>query len=212
MALDSLVETVGSLGYAAALPGSARDEARDDAAGRLRLRVLVAVALTVPLVLLAMVPRLQFAGWEWLAFALATPVVLWAGWPFQRAAAMNARHLSATMDTLISIGTLTAWAWSTIGLLLGLEEHTYFEVAAVITTLVLVGRYLETRARRRSRAAIRALPSSARRKRGCCARAARSSSRSPSSPSAISSPSGPGSAWPPTGSSWRVPRRSTGRC
>jgi Cu+-exporting ATPase len=104
-----------------------------------------------------MVPQLQFRGWEWLAFALATPVVLWAGWPFQRAAAMNARHLSATMDTLISLGTLAAWGWSTVGLVAGLEEHTYFEVGAVITTLVLVGRYLETRARRRSRAAVRAL-------------------------------------------------------
>jgi P-type Cu+ transporter len=155
--VDELIETVASLGYGAALPGEAPDETREDAAARLRLRVLVAVALTVPLLLLAMVPQLQFRGWEWLAFALATPIVLWAGWPFQRAAAMNARHFSATMDTLISIGTLAAWGWSTISLVVGLEEHTYFEVSAAITTLVLVGRYLETRARRRSRAAIRAL-------------------------------------------------------
>ena len=113
--------------------------------------------LTAPLAMLAMVPPLQFGGWEWVAFALATPVVLWAGWPFHRAAAQNARHFAATMDTLISVGTLAAWAWSTVVLLGGIDAHTYFEVGAVITTLILLGRYLEARARRRSGEAIRAL-------------------------------------------------------
>ena len=78
-------------------------------------RLVVAAALSVPLALLAMVPPLQFDGWEWLALALATPVVWWAGWPFHRAAALNARHGAATMDTLISIGTLAAWTWSVVG-------------------------------------------------------------------------------------------------
>ena len=77
----------------------------------------MAVALTAPLVVLAMVMPLQFAGWEWLAFALATPVVFWAGFDFHRAAVLNARHGAATMDTLISIGTLAAWAWSVVALL-----------------------------------------------------------------------------------------------
>jgi Cu+-exporting ATPase len=121
------------------------------------VRLLVAAALTAPLTALAMIPPLQFEGWEWVAFALATPVVLWAGFGFHRAAALNARHLAATMDTLISIGTLAAWAWSVVALVLLDDAHTYFEVAAVITTLILVGRYLEARARRRSSAAIRAL-------------------------------------------------------
>ena len=104
-----------------------------------------------------MVTPLQFDGWEWVAFALSTPVVLWAGWPFHRAAFVNARHGAATMDTLISVGTLAAWGWSTVVLVGGLDADTYFEVGAVITTLILLGRYLEARARRRSGEAIRAL-------------------------------------------------------
>jgi Cu+-exporting ATPase len=111
----------------------------------------------VPLAVLAMVPQAQFDGWEWVSLLLATPVVFWSGWPFHRAAAANARHLVATMDTLISIGTIAAWTWSTVVLLGGIAEDTYFEVAAVITALILLGRYFEARAKRRSGAAIRAL-------------------------------------------------------
>ena len=117
----------------------------------------MSLALTVPLLLLAMVPPLQFAGWEWVAFALSTPIVLWAGFPFHRAAAMNARHLTATMDTLVSLGTLAAWGWSLVVLVAGLDADVYFEVAGVTTTLILLGRFLEARARRSSGAAIRAL-------------------------------------------------------
>ena len=102
-------------------------------------------------------PHSSSTGGEWLALALATPVVWWAGWPFHRAAALNARHGAVTMDTLISIGTLAAWTWSVVGLLALDDAHTYFEVGAVITTLILLGRFLETGARRRSGAAIRAL-------------------------------------------------------
>ena len=153
--IDDLLAAVEAVGYRAGLPGDAAATA--DAARSLFLRLLVAAALSAPLALLAMVAPLRFGGWEWLAFALSTPVVLWAGWPFHRAAAQNARHLAATMDTLISVGTLAAWGWSTVVLLGGIEAHTYFEVGAVITTLILLGRYLEARARRRSGEAIRAL-------------------------------------------------------
>ena len=155
VALADLVGAVEAAGYHARLAGD-EGEAEDRAAA-LRTRLLAAAALTAPLTALAMIPPLQFQGWEWAAFALATPVVLWAGFGFHRAAVLNARHLSATMDTLVSIGTLAAWAWSVVALLVLDDADTYFEVAAVITTLILLGRYLEARARRRSSAAIRAL-------------------------------------------------------
>ena len=155
--LEQLIHTVESIGYGAALPGARAGEA-DAGLRMIRHRLVGATALSLPLALLQLVPPLQaFRGWEWVVFALATPVVLWAGWPFHRAAALNLRHHAATMDTLISIGTLATWVWSTIVLLDFLGEHLYFEVGAITTTLVLLGRYLETGARRRSSAAIRAL-------------------------------------------------------
>ncbi len=150
-----LIAAVESAGYHAALPSAIASDI--DPTRSLRDRLVVAVALSVPLALLAMVSPLQFAGWEWVAFVLSTPVVFWAGWPFHRAAVQNARHGAATMDTLISIGTLAAWTWSTAVLIGGIRAHTYFEVAGVITTLILLGRYFEVRARRRSGDAIRAL-------------------------------------------------------
>ena len=152
--IGELIKAVEAAGYGAHLHSDAGDA---DGSGLLLKRLLVGAVLTAPLVLLAMVAPVQFSDWEWVAFALATPVVFWAGWPFHRAAALNARHLAATMDTLISIGTLAAWTWSTVVLLAFPDDHTYFEVAAVITTLILLGRYLEVRARRSSSAAIRAL-------------------------------------------------------
>jgi P-type Cu+ transporter len=155
VAVDDLIRAVEASGYGASV--AARAEADETRARVLRTRLVVAAALSAPLTLLALVSPLQFGGWEWLAVALATPVVLWSGWPFHRAAALNARHLNATMDTLISIGTLAAWGWSTTVAAAGLGEPTYFEVGAVTTTLVLLGRYIEARARRRSSAAIRAL-------------------------------------------------------
>jgi Cu+-exporting ATPase len=120
-------------------------------------RLVVAIAFSVPLVLLAMVPPLQFTGWEWVALVLATPVVFWSGAQFHRAALLNARHGAATMDTLVSLGTLAAWTWSTVVLFGGLDADSYFEVSAVITALILLGRFFEARAKRRSGAAIRAL-------------------------------------------------------
>ena len=159
--LERLIRTIEAIGYGAALPRAAADvtQARepDDALRMLRRRLVGAAVLTVPLTLLQLVPQLQFPGWEWLALGLATPVVLWAGWPFHRATALNLRHGAATMDTLISIGTLAAWAWSATVVAAFPGEHMYFEVGAVTTTLILLGRFLEARARRRSSAAIRVL-------------------------------------------------------
>jgi Cu+-exporting ATPase len=153
--VDDLIGAVEAVGYHAALPQE--PTADDDPARPYRPRLVVAALLSVPLALLAMVPALQFSGWEWVSLALATPVVFWAGWPFHRAAFANARHLVATMDTLISVGTLAAWGWSTVVLVAGVNEHTYFETAGVITALILLGRYFEARAKRRSGEAIRKL-------------------------------------------------------
>jgi P-type Cu+ transporter len=151
--IDDLLRAVESAGYQASL--TREDDA--DAVDPIRRRLTLAVALTAPLVVLAMTPLLQFDGWEWVALVLATPVVFWSGLGFHRGAALNLRHANATMDTLISLGTLAAWTWSAVVVFAGLDADTYFEVAAVITTLILVGRFLETRARRRSGEAIRAL-------------------------------------------------------
>ena len=147
-----LAAAVEAAGYHALLP--AHPEPPADDSGRRRL--IAAAALSVPVAAIAMLPPLQFAGWEWVAFALTTPVVLWAGLPFHRAAWRSLRHGTATMDTLVSIGTLAAWAWSTAALVRG-DGELYFEVAAVVTTLILAGRYLEGRAKRRAGAALRAL-------------------------------------------------------
>ena len=155
VSLEDLIGAVEAAGYHASLPEEALGE--DDPAAPYRWRLIVAVVLSVPLALLAMIPALQFSGWEWVSLVLATPVVFWSGWPFHRAAAVNARHLGATMDTLISIGTLAAWGWSTVVLLAGVNEDTYFETAGVITALILLGRYFEARAKRRSGEAIRKL-------------------------------------------------------
>jgi Cu+-exporting ATPase len=154
--LEDLVRAVESIGYGAALPHEA-ETAEEDPTRALRLRLAVAALLSAPLAVIAMIPAFHFDGWEWVAMGLAAPVVLWAGWPFHRAAALNLRHGAATMDTLISIGTLAALAWSIVALTAFEDADTYFEVGAVITTLILLGRFFEARARRRAGAAIRAL-------------------------------------------------------
>jgi Cu+-exporting ATPase len=153
VSVDDLFRAVESAGYRASTGARSEPDLRDTTAARL----LVAAGLTVPLVVLAMVGPLQFIGWEWVALALATPVVFWAGWSFHAAAARNLRHRLVTMDTLISLGTLVAWTWSVVVLLALEDADTYFEVAAVITTLILLGRFFESRARRRSGEAVRAL-------------------------------------------------------
>jgi P-type Cu+ transporter len=141
----------------------------------LRRRLLVSLALAIPVVVLAMVPALQFRNWQWLSLALASPVAVWGAWPFHRAALVNARHGAATMDTLISVGVAAAYLWSLYALFVGTAgqsgmrmsftwlasgsgaDATYLEVASGVTALVLLGRYLEARAKRRSGVALRAL-------------------------------------------------------
>jgi P-type Cu+ transporter len=150
--LDDLVRAVESSGYGASLT-----RAESERGASLGLRLAVAAVLTVPLALIAMVPPFGFDGWQWAALALATPVWAWAGWPFHRAALKNLRHGAATMDTLISLGTTAAYMWSLVALLALDDAEVYFEVAGVITTLILLGRWLEAGARRRSGAALKAL-------------------------------------------------------
>ena len=175
---DDLVAAVEDTGYSATLPArvdepSAPEES--DATRTWRRRLLVSAALSVPVVLLSMVPALQFDYWQWLALALATPVAVWGAWPFHRAALTNLRHRAATMDTLISVGVVAAYLWSLWALLFtdagapGMkmtvsllsngrnEPHLYLEVAAAVTTFILAGRYFEARAKRRAGAALRAL-------------------------------------------------------
>jgi len=149
-----LVEAVEKIGYhAQPKDAGGHDHERDAAPAAL----VVALALSLPLVLMAMAAPLRFAGWEWLSLALATPVVFWSGAQFHRAALLSARHGAATMDTLVSLGTLAAWTWSTVVLLAGIDADIYYEAAAVITALILLGRFFEQRAKRRAGAAIRAL-------------------------------------------------------
>jgi Cu+-exporting ATPase len=152
VALEDLVAAVEGAGYGASLT-----RAEGERGSRLGLRLAVAAGLTLPVALIAMVPPLGFDGWEWVALALTTPVWAWAGWPFHRAALKNLRHRGATMDTLISLGTTAAYVWSLVALLALEDAEVYFEVVSVITTLILLGRWLESRARRRSGAALRAL-------------------------------------------------------
>jgi Cu+-exporting ATPase len=142
----ALIETVEATGYTARLPGPVEA----DAAASLRIRLLVSVALAVPVVALAMIPALRFPGWQWVALAFTAPVVFYGGWPFHVAAWTNLRHRAATMDTLISVGTLAAFGASLFG-------ESYLEVSAVVTVFILAGRFFEARARRRAGAALRAL-------------------------------------------------------
>jgi len=153
LSVDDLTAVVEAAGYSARLPEPEVPEETP------RNRLLLSAGLTVPLIALAMVPAWQFPGWAWVALALAAPVVTWGAWPFHRAAAANLRHVTATMDTLISLGVVASVAWSLYALVFGMAGHhqLYFEVAAAITTFILAGRYFETRAKRRAGAALRAL-------------------------------------------------------
>ena len=173
---QSLVTEVKKAGYTAVLPQQREESAANDPElASLRRRVLASLVLATPVIALAMIPALQFRGWQWASLALAAPVVLWAGWPFHAAAWANLKHGTATMDTLISIGTLSAFVWSLYALFLGTAGNPhahhhfqltatrsgggniYLEVAAGVTLFVLAGRYFEKRAKRRAGAALRAL-------------------------------------------------------
>jgi Cu+-exporting ATPase len=178
MNVQEVIAEVERTGYTAALPASApsRGEDADPELTGLRQRLIGSVVLAVPVIVLAMVPAFQFTYWQWLSLVLAAPVVLWGGWPFHRAAAVNARHGAATMDTLVSLGTLAAFAWSLYALLLGTagmpgmthgfsftvtssdgSGNIYLEVASGVTMFVLAGRYFEKRSKRRAGDALRAL-------------------------------------------------------
>jgi P-type Cu+ transporter len=178
-----LISVVEQAGYTATLPSMSADEAAEEAreaddageAATLRQRLLVSLLLAGPVVVLAMMPVLQFRNWQWASLALASPVAVWGAWPFHRAALVNARHGAATMDTLISVGVAAAYLWSLYALFFGAAgrpgtrmgftwlalgsgaDATYLEVASGVTALILLGRYLEVRAKRRSGAALRAL-------------------------------------------------------
>jgi Cu+-exporting ATPase len=179
----ALVAEVEAAGYSARLPHTPTDT-RDgtdeppveDPTAALRRRLLVSAALTVPVLAMAMVSALQFDHWQWLSLALVAPVVVWGALPFHRAAWANLRHGTATMDTLISVGTIAAFGWSLYALFLGAagdpgmrmpfdlsvqrgggQHEIYLEVAAGVTVFILAGRYFEARAKRRSGAALKAL-------------------------------------------------------
>ena len=172
---QSLIDTIEQTGYHATLPTeSPRDP--DLELRQLRRRLIICAALSLPVIMLAMVPAWQFPWWQWVSFVLAGVVVTWGAWPFHRATLLNLQHGNATMDTLISIGTLAAFGWSAYALLFGaageigfthpfefrLVRHAptanlYLEATVGITTFILLGRYLEAQAKRRSGSAVRAL-------------------------------------------------------
>ncbi|MBR8641781.1 cadmium-translocating P-type ATPase [Streptomyces tuirus] len=176
-----LIATVVKTGYTAQEPAPPREETsaaeeEDPELSALRQRLVGSAALAVPVVLLAMIPALQLDNWQWLSLTLAAPVVVWGGLPFHRAAWTNARHGAATMDTLVSLGTLAAFGWSLWALFLGDAgmpgmrhpfeltvsrgdgaSSIYLEVASGVTAFILLGRYLEARSKRRAGAALRAL-------------------------------------------------------
>ena len=176
---DSYIAIVEKLGYGGSVPKPEKPAGDDPAAKELRglkRRLVVAVVLATPVILLAMIPPLQFDYWQWVSFALATPVILWAGWPFHKATWVNLKHGAATMDTLITVGTSAAFLWSLYALFFGhagepgmrhgwsILNHAgdpmgdiYFEVAAGVVTFVLAGRYFEKRSKQRAGDAIRAL-------------------------------------------------------
>jgi Cu+-exporting ATPase len=177
---DTLVEQVTAAGYTATLPqapeAGSESEDDDDPTRPLRQRLIGSAVLSVPVIALAMIPAIQFTYWQWISLTLAAPVIVWAAWPFHKAAWANLRHGAATMDTLISLGTLSAFAWTVYALLWGSagipgmkhpfeltvermagDGNIYLEVAAGVTTFILAGRYFEARAKRRAGSALRAL-------------------------------------------------------
>ncbi|WP_267423686.1 MULTISPECIES: heavy metal translocating P-type ATPase [unclassified Curtobacterium] len=171
--VDDAIRTVEAAGYGAHLPEPTPEEA--DTTAPLRRRLVVSAVLAAPVVALSMVPALQFPGWQWVALVLALPVAVWGAWPFHRAAAVNARHGAASMDTLVSVGVAAATLWSVWALVFGgagaigmrmaftwlphpgTAPEPYLEVAAAVTVFLLAGRWFEARAKDRSGAALQAL-------------------------------------------------------
>lgn len=182
MTVDDAIATVEATGYTAAEPAKRTEEGdeqvEDSEVHELRHRVTISAVLTIPVVLLAMIPPLQFDYWQWLSLTLAAPVVVWGALPFHRAAWVNLKHGAATMDTLVSMGVGAAFIWSLYALFFGgagepgmrMTFHLvptqgegaseiYLEVAAAVTTFILLGRYFEARAKQRSSQALTALMS-----------------------------------------------------
>jgi Cu+-exporting ATPase len=177
---ERLVETVESAGYGASLPRTEEAKgagpALPDETEQLRQRLIISAVLSVPVIAMAMIPPLQFTNWQWLSLTLAAPVVVWGALPFHKAAWTNLKHGATTMDTLVSIGTLAALAWSLYALFFGTagmpgmthpfeltvergdgSGNIYLEAAAGVTTFILAGRYFEKRSKRQAGAALRAL-------------------------------------------------------
>ncbi len=170
---EDLVHAVESSGYHAAVidhshHGGGHDDhmAHDLPEEQLRPRLIGSAVLAVPVLALSMVMAFQFPGWQWVVLALTTPIVFWGGYPFHEAALNSARHGSSTMDTLVSLGTLSAYFWSLVVLVTGIGGHgsghgggghVYFEVAAAVTVFLLAGRYAEAKAKRSAGSALRAL-------------------------------------------------------
>ncbi|WP_420075931.1 heavy metal translocating P-type ATPase [Streptomyces sp. JL3001] len=181
VSVPDLIATVEATGYTARepappVPDAPEDTGGDDELRPLRQRLITAVTLAVPVVAMAMVPALQFEYWQWLSLTLAAPVVVYAGWPFHKAAFTNLRHGAATMDTLISVGTVAAFLWSLWALFLGTagepgmthpfeltiargdgSGNIYLEAAAGVVAFILAGRYFEARSKRKAGAALKAL-------------------------------------------------------
>nr|WP_107911574.1 heavy metal translocating P-type ATPase [Streptomyces chartreusis] len=181
VSVPDLIATVEATGYTAREPAPPVQDAPEDTGGDdelrpLRQRLITAVTLAVPVVAMAMVPALQFEYWQWLSLTLAAPVVVYAGWPFHKAAFTNLRHGAATMDTLISVGTVAAFLWSLWALFLGTagepgmthpfeltiargdgSGNIYLEAAAGVVAFILAGRYFEARSKRKAGAALKAL-------------------------------------------------------
>ncbi len=156
--LNQLSRAIESIGYGVAPPETTSEDVDAEREADLFTRLRVAAVLSVPAMLIGMIPTLRFSGWEWVVAALATPVIFWSGWTFHRAALLNLRHGSTTMDTLVSMGSTAAWAWSAVVLVADIDGgHIYFETGAVIVTLILLGKWFETKAKRRTGDAIRAL-------------------------------------------------------
>lgn len=169
---EKMIETVSSLGYSARLlqdttPDMLDAEVREKVE-MLRTRLIVSMVFGIPVAVVSMFMSLQFTNWQWWALAFSAPVVTWGAWPFHKAALMNARHRSTTMDTLISLGVVAATAWSVWALIWGdvtahsgmdMDSgiHVYFEVAVAVTIFLLAGRYFEARAKRRAGDALRSL-------------------------------------------------------
>jgi P-type Cu+ transporter len=151
-----LIRAVESTGYRASVAVELSSHDDDEPQDRLRSRLIGSALLAIPVVAVSMVMGWQFAGWQWVALALTTPIVAWGGYPFHRLALLGARHRTSTMDTLVSLGTLAAYLWSTAAVLRG-AGPVYFEVAAAVTVFQLAGRYAEARAKRASGAALRSL-------------------------------------------------------